>query len=218
MNHHNHHHPVTLVTAVRQMPSNGRDDLYRVFTNPFTKLALIIPGFLPLCVYAHFLRTLFEYRKSGARNRFRLEFQLSLYLFLTALFFSLPITVLNSCYLASITKWGSQSGGAHSSSMQHHQQWYYSELFSVSTLVNVTSASDNIFGSSESSSSSAESTYSRFINRRQSQNPAAIASAATAGASGLLLEHTEVKNQFLLVLVSIFVSVSIGMFGIYIIL
>lgn len=164
-----------------------------------------MPGFLPLCVYAHFLRTLFEYRKSSALTRFRLEFQLSIYMFLTALFFSLPIAVLNSCYLASITKWGNYSGvglahdpltSVQSSSSVIPIQWYYTELLSVFT----TSTFVNSSTSSESSSESSES-YSRVFNHRKN---------TAAALPNDLLMHSHAKNQFLLVLVSIFISISIG--------
>lgn len=159
-----------------------------------------MPGFLPICVYSQFLRTLFEYRKSSARNRFRHEFKLSIYLFLTALFFSMPIAVLNSCYLASITKWSNSLNKTDPSTSQP-VQWYYTELFSVfttSTLFNKTSESSS---SHVSESSSAES-FSRVVNHRK--NAAATLSSETT------LMQINAKNQFLLVLISIFFSVSIG--------
>lgn len=161
-----------------------------------------MPGFLPICVYSQFLRTLFEYRKSSARNRFRHEFKLSIYLFLTALFFSMPIAVLNSCYLASITKWNNSLNKTDPSTSQP-VQWYYTELFSVfttSTLFNKTSDSSS---SHVSESSSAES-FSRVVNHRKNAAATSLSSETTT------LLQINAKNQFLLVLISIFFSVSIG--------
>ena len=130
------------------------NQIYLIFQNPFSKLLLLVPGFLPLSVYIQFFKHVFMYRKASGYDRFKLEFRLSLHLFLNAVFYSLPLAIINSCYLASSTS-------------SRSLNWYYTEFYSL---------------------------FSRPY------------------MSGILLDESSVerRNQLLLLLVSIFISVSIG--------
>lgn len=146
---------------INEYDSNYNSELYSIFKNPFSKLCLLIPGYLPISVYIQFFKHVFNYRKAPAHLRFKLEFQLSLHLFFSGIFHSLPLAIINSCYLASKTKTSSSS-------------WYYTELFSI-------------FKSTSYSSSSSSSIF--------------------LDSSSLDIMR---KNNLLLILVSIFISVSIG--------
>jgi hypothetical protein len=147
-----------LASTIISILSNDdqHNELYLLFRNPFSKLFLLVPGYLPICVYIQFFKHVFNYRKATGYSRFKLEFQLSLYLFFNALFHSLPLALINSCYLASISKSNSLT-------------WYYTEFFS-------------------------------------------IFSFSTAKSFSLLLDdnNLERRNQLVLLIVSIFISISIG--------
>ena len=131
-------------------------ELYLVFKNPFSKLFLLIPGYLPISVYIQFFKHVFNYRKSSGNSRFKLEFQLALYLFYNGIFHSLPLAIINSCYFASTTT--------------THSLSYYSDLLSIFSLA---------------SSSSSTAIFVDDLN-------------------------LERRNQLVLILVSIFISISIG--------
>lgn len=137
-------------------PTSSNNQLYSVYKNPFSKLCLLIPGYLPISVYIQFFKHVLNYKKSPAHVKFKLEFQLSLYLFFNAMFFSLPLVIINSCYLASTTRLNSSS-------------WYYTEVFSL---------------------------FSHY--------------PTTSIAAYLLNPTVSTKSQFILLLVSIFISISIG--------
>ena len=57
------------------------------------------------------------YRGASGQERFKYEFQLSLHLFFNAIFFSLPLALVNACYLASTTT-------------SRSLNWYYAEFYS----------------------------------------------------------------------------------------
>jgi hypothetical protein len=135
-------------------------NLYLIFKNPFSKLFLLIPGYLPISVYIQFFKHVFNYRKSSGNQRFKSEFQLSLYLFYNGIFHSLPLAIINACYFTSITTTYSLTS-------------YYTDLLSLFSMTS----------SSPSSSSTAI-----FVD-------------------DLNLER---RNQLVLILVSIFVSIAIG--------
>ena len=152
---------------------NYNAELYSVFTSPFSKLFLLVPGFLSLSVYIQFFRHVFNYRKASAHRRFKLEFQLSLYLFFNSIFHSLPLAIINACYVASTTRTYSLS-------------WYYTEFFSI---FKATSASFTHHSLTSVSSSSSSQTQILIDN----------------SSSG-----NERRSNLVLLLVSIFISVSIG--------
>lgn len=136
------------------------EDIYLIFQNPFSKLCLLmLPGYLPISVYIKFLRHVFMYRKSPGHDRFKYEFQLSLHLFFNAIFYSLPLVLVNACYLASTTTARSLN-------------WYYAEFYS-------------------------------FFS---------VAASYFTPQSTVLFEdaNLERRNQLVLLLVSIFMSISIG--------
>lgn len=149
-------------------------ELYSIFKHPFSKLFLLVPGYLPISVYIQFFKHVFNYRKSCAYIRFKLEFQLSLYLFFNGLFHSLPLAIINSCYLASTTK-------------PYSLSWYYTELFSIFT---------------SSSYLSSTSLMSQQQQQQQQQQQAAVLFNDNSGL--------EKRNHLVLLLASVFVSISIG--------
>ena len=137
------------------------NNLYSIFKNPFSKLCLLIPGYLPISVFIQFFKHLYHYHKSSGEVRFKYEFQLSLYLFFNAIFHNLPLAIINSCYLAS-------------TSTSHSFSWYYTEIFSFFS-----------------------ATASYFH---------------TADSNTILINdaNMEKRNQLVLLIVSIFISISIG--------
>lgn len=139
---------------------NKHHDIYLIFQNPFSKLfLLLIPGYLPLSVYIKFFKHVFMYRKSSGQERFKLEFQLALHLFFNAIFYSLPLVLINACYLASTTT-------------SRSLNWYYTEF------------------------------YSFFL----------LAISYFKPNSSMVFKETsmERRNQLVLLLVSVFISLSIG--------
>jgi hypothetical protein len=159
---------------INEYDLNYNAQLYSVFKNPFSKLFLLVPGFLSMSVYIQFFKHVFNYRKSSAHMRFKYEFQLSLYLFFNSIFHSLPLAIINACYLASTTKTYSLS-------------WYYTELFSIF-----------------------KSTSSSFI-QHQTSDSSSLASVSNSQTK-ILIDNgsNERRSNLVLLLVSIFISISIG--------
>jgi hypothetical protein len=165
---------------INEYDLNYNNQLYSVFKSPFSKLFLLVPGFLSMSVYVQFFKHVFNYRKSSGHIRFKYEFQLSLYLFFNSLFHSLPLAIINACYLASTTKTYSLS-------------WYYTELFSI-------------FKYTSSSSSSS-------IIRHQNSNKLSSSLASVSNSQTQILidnSSNERRSNLVLLLVSIFISISIG--------
>ncbi|RNA29980.1 hypothetical protein BpHYR1_028417 [Brachionus plicatilis] len=122
-----------------------------LFSNPFGKVCLLIPGCLPLSCFVQFFRLILNYKKSCAQQKFQLEFKLSLLFYFNSLFYTLPLIVVNSCYLSTNSR----------------LNWYYTDLLTVSS----------------------DATALMFIFSPDARPP----------------------NHFMILLVSIFVSISIGL-------
>lgn len=121
-----------------------------IFKNPFSKLCLLIPGYLPINCFIQFFRVILNYKKSTAQDKFRLEFNMSLLFYFNSLFYTLPLIIVNSCYLASNSR----------------LNWYYTDMLTLST----------------------DSTVMFIFN-----------------------PDNKPKNQFMILLVSVFISISIGL-------
>ncbi|CAF0834455.1 unnamed protein product [Brachionus calyciflorus] len=137
-----------LVSLLNEL--NFSEDKNILFKNPFSKLCLLIPGYLPLSCFTQFFKVILNYKRSNGQEKFRLEFDLSLLFYFNSLFYTLPLIIVNSCYLAS----------------NNRLNWYYTDLLTFSS----DSAVMFIF------------------------NP-----------------ESKPKNQFMILLVSIFISISIGL-------
>lgn len=145
---------LTLIVSFLAEINNTTNYKHILFKNPFSKLCLlIVPGYLPLSCFVQFFRLILNYKKSCAQDKFRLEFNLSLLFYFNSLFYTLPLIVVNSCYLSS----------------QSRLNWYYADLMKVA---------------------SSHDTTIMFIFSPDDARP---------------------RNQFMFLLLSIFVSVSIGL-------
>lgn len=156
--------------------TNYNTELYKIFKSPFSKLMLLVPGYLPVAVYIQFFCLLFNYRQSCSLARFKAEFQLAYHMFLNSLFHSLPLAILNSCYLASIVK-----------SSKSFIAWYSTSFLS-------TLSTREFF-----------STISTSLNNAFSKKMLTGSTSSTQ----LYMESAN-KSQFLYFLVSVFVSISVG--------
>ncbi len=107
-------------------------------------------------------------------------------MFLNALFYSLPLAILNSCYLASIVK----------SNKSSFLAWYSTSFFSAMS-------TREFFSSITASFANAYQTYKGMLHHMQPH----VAAAATLTST---VDSIEQKSQFLYFLVSVFISVSVG--------
>lgn len=78
-----------------------------LFACPLNIILVLIPGLLPIIVYKEFFKYLFQFKTLTCLSHFQKEFCLAFYLLISALFHSLPLTIINSCYLASTTSFAS---------------------------------------------------------------------------------------------------------------
>ena len=147
----------------------------------------MVPGYLPLAVYIQFFRLLFNYRKAASLSRFRHEFQLALHMFLNALFYSLPLAILNSCYLASIVK-------SNKSFLTWYTTSFLSTLSTREFFSTITTSFTNAF----------------YFQQHHDKSSAAGSSSSSSSESTAMYVDIERKSQFLYFLISVFVSVSVG--------
>ena len=84
---------------------NGYDFAYKKYTIILRKCFLMplifIPGVLTAIVYIEFIRYMINFKRLSYSNHFKSELSLSFYLLISSLFHSLPLAIINSCYLAT---------------------------------------------------------------------------------------------------------------------